>query len=503
MKAKWNYYLNQKNKKNKFDIVDIKVDDINYDLNCELIAIRANGDVEIYSILDDYHNVNLICKYETKETLTGLVIGKYKDQDHIEIILSSLTGLVFSLTPKIVKEKKNIDAKALRANIEKERNDIVRLTEKLNLKKEEFSKKEKSIETVAKNNFKINYKFSLIFKQSLFQLSLDSEFPMELVLISCPKTKIDIVEVKTKEVNLNIIEEKNMDKETLSQYKFIATLSMKDSIHHLELMIRTYEGQNDEIQICVIPYNKPKTAQFIKIPVYALSFHKIYEPEYETELESLVLGCEDDKIINKLEIDNIRPSEINQILHLIIPNIPEQIEEDKAHYILRSTFLNTLVDINIENNKCEIKSPFISTLMTLKKQISKEAEKRRKRINTPIMFNRFSVGKILEAFNPKIEQIFNLEKEYKIFMAFKELGDSVSNEELPEKYLIIKNKGDEICKNYQNRALNLNYYKSLLQQLFLDIKEVYAVDSDKMDEIDMLMNDYSFDKLKKIFNFLN
>ena len=492
-----------KKQKEQFDIVDIKVDDVNYDSNCELIAIRANGDVEIYSILGDYHNVNLICKYETKETLTGLIIGRYKDNEHIEIILSSLTGLVFSLTPRIVREKKNIDAKALKANIEKERNEIARLTEKLSLKKEEFNKKEKSIETVAKNNFKINYKFSLLFKRSLFQLSLDSEFPMELVLISCPKTKIDIVEVKTKEVNLNIIEEKNMDKETSSQYKFIATLSMKDSIHHLELLIRTYEGQNDEIQICVIPYNKPKTAQFIKIPVYALSFHKLYEPEYETELESLVLGCDDDKIINKLEIDNIRPSEINQILHLIIPNIPEQIEEDKAHYILRSTFLNTLVDINIENNKCEIKSPFISTLMTLKKQISKEAEIRRKRINTPITFNRSSVGKILEVFNPKIQEIFNLEKEYKIFMAFKELGDSVSNEELPEKYLIIKNKGDEICKNYQNRTLNLNYYKSLIQQLFLDIKEVYAVDSDKSDEIEMLMNDYSFDKLKKIFNFLN
>ena len=81
-------------------------------------------------------------------------------------------------------------------------------------------------------------------------------------------------------------------------------------------------------------------------------------------MENLVLGCDDDKIVNKLLIDNIRPSEINQILHLIIPNIPDQIEEDKAHYILRSTFLNTLVDINIENDKCIIKSPFISTLMT-------------------------------------------------------------------------------------------------------------------------------------------
>ncbi len=190
-------------------------------------------------------------------------------------------------------------------------------------------------------------------------------------------------------------------------------------------------------------------------------------------------------------------------MHLIIPNIPEQIEEDKAHYILRSTFLNTLVDINIENNKCIIKSPFISTLMTLKKQISKEAEIRRKKINTPIKFNRFSVGKILELLDPKIQAIFNLEKDYKIFMAFKELGNTVSNEELPEKYLVIKNKGDEICKNYANRALNLNYYKQLIEQLFLDIKEVYAVDSNKLDEIKMLMNDYSYEKLKKIFSFLN
>ena len=43
-----------KKQKEQFDIVDIKVDDVNYDYNCGLIAIRANGDVEIYSILDDY-----------------------------------------------------------------------------------------------------------------------------------------------------------------------------------------------------------------------------------------------------------------------------------------------------------------------------------------------------------------------------------------------------------------------------------------------------------------
>ena len=88
-------------------------------------------------------------------------------------------------------------------------------------------------------------------------------------------------------------------------------------------------------------------------------------------------------------------------------------------------------------------------------------------------------------------------------MAFKELGDSISNQELPEEYLVIKNKGDEILGDYKNRALNLNYYKQLIEQLFLDIKEVNYVDSNKIDEIKMLMEDYSYEKLKKIFSFLN
>ena len=88
-------------------------------------------------------------------------------------------------------------------------------------------------------------------------------------------------------------------------------------------------------------------------------------------------------------------------------------------------------------------------------------------------------------------------------MAFKELGDTITNQDLPEEYLVIKNNGDEICANYKNRALNLNYYRQLIEQLFLDIKEVFSIDSNKLNEIKMLMEDYSYHKLKKIFSFLN
>ena len=96
-----------KYQKEQFEIVDIKVANINYDNNCELVAIHANGFAEIYSIIDEYQNINLICKFQTHKNVTGLEIDKYKDKEHIEVILSSLSGLVFSLTPQITSIKKN------------------------------------------------------------------------------------------------------------------------------------------------------------------------------------------------------------------------------------------------------------------------------------------------------------------------------------------------------------------------------------------------------------
>ena len=137
---------------------------------------------------------------------------------------------------------KNIDAKTLKKKIQQEKASIENLSKKLETKKMDFERKTKSADLLVKNNFKVNYKFSLLFKESLFQLTVDSEFPMEMVILFCPKTKLDIVEVKTKEVNMNILNENTMDQETLSHCKFMVTFSMKDAIHRLELLVRTYEG---------------------------------------------------------------------------------------------------------------------------------------------------------------------------------------------------------------------------------------------------------------------
>jgi hypothetical protein len=417
-----------------------------------------------------------------------------------------LSGLIFSLTPEFNKNIKQltIDNKTLKQNLTNVQKEIVELTKTFNKKQEEFQKSHINSNPTLKNSFKIDISFTLVESESVFLLIIDSEFPIEMVIFHCSETQLDIIDIKTKDVQMNILEKENLDEETNSISNFLATFKVKEATHRLEILIRTYEGLNDKLNITIIPQNKPKTAQIMHVPIYALSFHKKYEPQYD-ETSYKAIPMDDEKNINILICDGMQAGEINQILHLIIPNIPAILKDDTGKYVLMSTFLNTLVEINLDKNKTIIKCTHLSTLITLKEQITKEANLRKKDVQFNVKFKTGSVFKILEILNPKIEEIFNLEMEYKIIKAFKELGDNVQFNDLPEEYITLLNKSEEIEKKYTNRTLNLNYYKKLVEQLLKDIRKVMNINdfNEKINDIHQLFNDYSYDKLINIFSFLN
>src|SRR5262249_26312958 len=151
----------------------------------------------------------------------------------------------------------------------------------------------------------------------------------------------------------------------------------KESCHQLELKIRTYEGASDNLVCTLIPYNKPKTATLLEIPIKSLSLHKKIEAESETN--DSILSSLDQKVINVLTIKGkFSSSEINQILHLIIPDIPEKLIKEDITYNLKSTFLDTGLEVIVKNNFCQLKSLFFSPLVIVKEQIAKEANARKK-----------------------------------------------------------------------------------------------------------------------------
>lgn len=130
---------------------------------------------------------------------------------------------------------------------------------------------------ILKNPFKVNSKFTLFPDEAAFLLILESEFPLvnknfyqkEIVLMES-EVKVDILDVLTKDVIVNEIENKKIKKNLI-------TFKLKESCHQLEVKIRTYEGPRDNLVCTVIPYNKPKTANIVEIPIKSLSLHKKIE----------------------------------------------------------------------------------------------------------------------------------------------------------------------------------------------------------------------------------
>ena len=146
-------------------------------------------------------------------------------------------------------------------------------------KQDEYKKSEVAQNQLGRNIFKVEYDFTLNVEEKVFSLVIDSEFPIEMMVLHCAKSDLSIVEVKTKDIILNIIEDSIMDKETLSHTKFMATLKPKGATHRIEIILRTYEGPKDNLKLTIIPNNKPnarpKPLKLLDSVTFSVSFKSI------------------------------------------------------------------------------------------------------------------------------------------------------------------------------------------------------------------------------------
>ena len=210
----------------------------------------------------------------------------------------------------------------------------------------------------------------------------------------------------------------------------------------------------------------------------------------------------EEKALNVLTIKGkFTSSEINQILHLIIPDIPEKMLKEEATYFLKSTFINTSIKIIVQNNYCQMKSIFFSPLIIVKEQITKEASIRKKEMEFNIQLMTLSVFNILEKIHPMIEEIYSLETKYKILQAFKEIDSKIIGTSLPHEYQNILDNKEDIIKSFEKRNINLNYLKIMIENLLKNIAKVknFPNLNEKLLELNDVFNQYSYDKLLNLF----
>jgi Bardet-Biedl syndrome 7 protein len=281
---------------------------------------------------------------------------------------------------------------------------------------------------------------------------------------------------------------------------------LKESVHVLEILLRTYESISDVVNCTIIPFNKPKTAFTLEIPIKALSLHK-----KEEDMEGINQEFANEANVNSLNVLTIKgrfqANEINQILSEIVPDIPEKTSKDNLKYYIKSTFLKTLIEVVIDSNFCSIRSVYLTPLIIIKEQVTKVASNRKRDMEFSIQIKTLSIFRVLELIDPMIQENFDLETKFKIIQAFKEIDigkAKVSLIDLPEEYQSILKFSEEIVKKHQQRSINLHYLKALIENLLRDVSKIRNMSNlpQKIKDLDSVFEDYSYDKLVEIFKEL-
>ena len=151
---------------------------------------------------------------------------------------------------------------------------------------------------------------------------------------------------------------------------------------------------------------------------------------------------------------------------------------------------------------------YLTPLIIIKEQVTKVANNRKRDLEFSIQIKTLSIFRILEIVDPMIQENFDLETQYKIIKAFKEIDITEKNKstniELPEEYGLILNNSDSIIKKHEQRTINMHYLKALIENLLRDVSKVRNMSNlnQKILDLSSVFDDYSYKKLVDIFKEL-
>jgi hypothetical protein len=147
-----------------------------------------------------------------------------------------------------------------------------------------------------------------------------------------------------------------------------------------------------------------------------------------------------------------------------------------------------------------VTSQNFSPVIIIKEQVNMIANIRRKNIKNEITLEGASLFKMLQELNPLIEENFNIETKHKILEALNEV-DLSSVRKLPEEYMDILHEKEKIEKAYKNRSINLEFMKTIIYNLLLNVGKKKQVNNkqEKLDRLVGIFKNYSIEKMVLLF----
>ncbi|XP_074649766.1 BBSome complex member BBS7-like [Tubulanus polymorphus] len=465
--------------------------DITADGVKDLIVGRDDGLVEVYGY-DEGDDPVLRYSHVCSESVTSVQGGIVASAGYDEIICSTYAGWIMGLTTEHLEKEMGsgseviIDAEtqAKMINIKQELEELQGRVVKEREKYQHTAQNKNAISAVP--HFSINDKFVLNREDASYTLSLEVQMAIDNVLLQSD-VPIDLLDV---DKNSAVVSYSSCDPD---QGNFLlATYRCQANTTRLELKIRSIEGQYGTLQAYVTPRLQPKICQVKQYLIKPLSLH---------ERSHLF---EEDRPHNALKLTGqFSLAEMHSWVSFCLPDLPERTPaEDIVTFTFVSTFLNTQLQCIYQKGEAIFKSDNISTISILKDVLSKEATKKKIRLDITYDINEDSIAHTIRLLHPRLEYQLLLAKKVQLIDALKEVQvhENDIGSLAPEYRQILEN-ADHLQEEYKRQPCHLERLYGMITDLFIDKFKFKGQNvKTKVPILLEVLDNYNVDTLIEFFN---
>ncbi|KYN38351.1 Bardet-Biedl syndrome 7 protein [Trachymyrmex septentrionalis] len=417
----------------------------------DILVGRQDGVVEVYTFPDEDVSSILRYHYNAGESISTVVGGIIGVANYPEVLVTTYSGRVFGLTtsPPGLLEAGQSDIGLARLKLE-----IHQLQEKLI---EEKDSANFVPDPLAPLILAVNHKMELHKEDASYSLSVELDASIDNILIQSD-TPINLLETENNSAVVSL----SACNPTEGNF-LLATYRCQINTNRLEMRLRSIEGQPGTLQIYVTSQVQPKRCRKITVPIHALSLHvRLHEDDNITSSGPF----------NELKLNGqFTIAEMHAWLSLALPDVPERphINEGEAVLIYISSFIGTILKCKYKKGSALFLGENISTIIILRDILTKEATKRKLKLDVFCEVAEGSISRVLELILPRLNAAYDLIQKIKILDALEEWElQSNPRENLCSEYQELLEKETEIRSFMAKDTEILNRLHAIITDLYVD-----------------------------------
>ncbi|KAK4887270.1 hypothetical protein RN001_003541 [Aquatica leii] len=452
-----------------------------------LILGRQDGNIEVYAVnlSDENEQSKLLYITNCNESVTAICCGIVGDPNYEEILVATYTGRIFGLTTQTIEHNLSADTKNYyysadtAQKITKLRSEIEELQVKVDKEREKYQASTQSYMDEMSAIPLLSIKDSMVQSKedSSYIITLEVPTAIDNVLLQS-NVPVDLLDVeKNSAVNNNFL---------------LATYRCQVNTNRLELKIRTIEGQYGTLQAYVTPIIQPKCCQVKQFEIKPLSMHlRVHTFDRKRPVNALTIKGQ------------FSLAEIHSWVYQCIPEVPEKPQFTEATVLyFQSTFLGSLLECNFQKGEGKFMSDNISTISVIREFLTKEATKKKIKVDISVNVNDDTINHILQLIDPKLQAHAKLSHQILLLNALHEL--SVNEEEtinaLSAEYKNLLEDEKRLRLEYSSSPSYLDRLYGVVTDLYIDYYKFKGVSvKSKIPKLLTILEKYDYKSLLEFF----